>query len=208
MGRLPYLVFFITCIFASRSEASHDDSHQAHANSHGEDKIAKAQEAIGSTNIDFALNLYKHLVTETQAEEKSTPKNLVFSPISILTAFSMLLLGAKSESHQQILNGLSLNQTQVPEEDMHEAFEHILQVLNRPKSDLQVNIGNAVFVEDSLKILDSFVQEIEHHYHANIFSSHFKNPAEAEKQINDYVSNKTDGKIQELVKDLSQQSCF
>ncbi|NP_001088508.1 serpin peptidase inhibitor, clade A (alpha-1 antiproteinase, antitrypsin), member 3 L homeolog [Xenopus laevis] len=89
---------------------------------------------------------------------------------------------------------------------MHEAFEHLLQVLNRPKSNLKVKIGNAVFVEDALKILDSFTQEIEHHYHAEIFPSHFKNPAEAEKQINDYVSNKTDGKIQELVKDLSEET--
>ncbi|KAE8586331.1 hypothetical protein XENTR_v10021633 [Xenopus tropicalis] len=198
MRGLPYILFFITCIFASHN----DNSHQEHANGHAGGKIA--QEALGSANIDFALNLYKHLVTKTQAEKESTQKNIVFSPLSILTAFSMLLLGAKSESHQQILSGLSLNQTQVPEEDMHEAFEHLLQVLNRPKSDLQVKIGNAVFVEDTLKILDSFVQEIEHHYHAEIFPSHFKNPAEAEKQINDFVNNKTEGRIQELVKDLSE----
>ncbi|KAG8449084.1 hypothetical protein GDO86_015946 [Hymenochirus boettgeri] len=161
----------------------------------------RAQEIIAQANNQFALNLFKHIAADTHEGERNDPKNIFFSPLSISSAFAMLSLGAKSQTLEHILEGLSLNQTQSTDQ-IHLGFEYLLRSLNKPKSDLKVNIGNAVFVEQSTKILESFLQELKQHYEAEILASNFQAPEDAEKQINDYVKDKTDGKIERLVSDL------
>ncbi|KAG8449081.1 hypothetical protein GDO86_015943 [Hymenochirus boettgeri] len=205
MRILLYLTLVIACTIASDVDNSAHNLHQDHKNGHHDDKIAKAQKAIISANMDFGLSFYKHIISENKDEGKSTQKNLVFSPVSITTAFSMLSLGAKSETHQNILEGLRLNQTEVPEKDLHEAMEHLQQLLNKPKSDLQVNIGNAVFVDNEMNILESFAHDLQHYYHAEAITANFNNPEDAKKQINDFVKNKTKGKIDELITNLSNE---
>ncbi|XP_075470567.1 alpha-1-antiproteinase-like [Ascaphus truei] len=200
MRPLPYLVLLITLTFASDHDTSHDIKHE-HKNGQEEEDSAKAQ-AIAPANMHFAVNLYKHIASKSG----SSAQNIFFSPVSISTAFAMLSIGAKSATHRQIIEGLSLNQTQIEEEKIHEAFEHLLLALNKPKSELQVSIGNALFVGDKVRILKSFAHEVEHHYHAAVISANFENPEDAGKQINDYVKNKTNGKIEELVRDLDEDT--
>eukprot|EP00079_Xenopus_tropicalis_P029498 XP_012824919.1 PREDICTED: serine protease inhibitor A6-like [Xenopus tropicalis] len=161
---------------------------------HHEDKIREAQETIIQANRHFAINMFKHIASES-------PKNIVFSPVSIYAAFAMLSIGARSKTERGILESLSFNQTHYPDQ-IHPGFKDFLLALNKPKPNLQVSTGNVLFVKDKLEILKSFLQKVKHHYQAEIFTSNFKNPKEAKEQINDYVKNKTNGKIEELVQDL------
>ncbi|XP_053545350.1 serine protease inhibitor A6 [Bombina bombina] len=196
---LLYLSLFITLVHTSVQHVSHDH-HPTHEdkNEHNGKTHTKALEDICQAHLQFSVSLFRHIAS---SQEKS-PKNIFFSPFSISTAFSMLSLGAKSETHKQILEGLSLNETRVKEEEIHEAFEQLILALNKPKSDLQVNIGNAVFVQENLNLLKTFADQVEHYYRAEILSTDFSNANDAEKKINDYVKKKTEGKIEELVKDL------
>ncbi|KAE8586325.1 hypothetical protein XENTR_v10021630 [Xenopus tropicalis] len=161
---------------------------------HHEHKIREAQETIIQANRHFAINMFKHIASES-------PKNIVFSPVSIYAAFAMLSIGARSKTERGILESLSFNQTHYPDQ-IHPGFKDFLLALNKPKPNLQVSTGNVLFVKDKLEILKSFLQKVKHHYQAEIFTSNFKNPKEAKEQINDYVKNKTNGKIEELVQDL------
>lgn len=158
-----------------------------------------AYHKIVPTNLQFALNLYNHI----SSRSRTSSKNIFLSPVSISTAFSMLSLGAKSSTRSQILEGLGFNCTEIQEEELHEAYEYLLQTLNEEKGDLQVNVGNAVFMDDELKPLKKFLDKIKHHYHAEVISSNFDNLDEAKNQINDYVENHTKGKIIDLMNSLS-----
>ncbi|XP_053553491.1 serine protease inhibitor A6 [Bombina bombina] len=202
MNVLPFLCLSIALGLALDHEASHDIT-QEQKSEHNEEKHTKALEAIATSNAQFAIDLFKHLVS---SHEDQGPENMVFSPISISTAFAMLSLGAKSVTHKQILEGLRLNETNLQAEEIHEAFEHLIEALNKPKSNLQVNIGNAAFVQEKLNLLKSFVHEVEHHYHAEVLTADFPKPKVAEQQINEYVKNKTEGKIEEAVHDLDPQA--
>lgn len=149
---------------------------------------------------NFAFSLYRELV------HQSNTSNIFFSPMSIAMAFAMLSLGSKGDTHSQILEGLQFNLTQIPEADIHKAFHHLLQTLNRPDNELQLNTGNGLFVNNTLKLVEKFLEEIKDHYHSEAVSVNFADSEEAKKVINAFVEKGTQGKIVDLVKDLDKDT--
>ncbi|XP_042310758.1 alpha-1-antiproteinase-like [Sceloporus undulatus] len=151
---------------------------------------------IAPSNADFAFTLYRQIASD------GAGKNVFLSPLSISTAFAMLSLGAKSETQTQIHKGLAFNLSEFEDKEIHEGFHHLIHMLNRPNNKAKVNIGNALFIEESLKLQPKFLEDAKTLYDSEGFSSNFQNTAVAEKQINDYVENKTHGKITHVVQNL------
>ncbi|XP_076777415.1 alpha-1-antiproteinase-like [Arvicanthis niloticus] len=161
-----------------------------------------ASHMIAPNLADFAFSLYRELV------HQSNTSNIFFSPVGIATAFAMLSLGSKGDTHSQILEGLEFNLTQISEAAIHKAFHHLLQTLNRPDNELQLNTGNGLFVDSNLKLVEKFLEEVKNHYHSEAFSVNFADSEEAKKVINDFVEKGTQGKIADLVKDLDKDTVF
>ncbi|XP_030415330.1 alpha-1-antiproteinase-like [Gopherus evgoodei] len=114
----------------------------------------------------------------------------------------MVALGAKSTTLTQILEGLTFNLTEIEEKEIHEGFRDLIHWLNNPDSEVQLNLGNALFVDEKLILLQKFLEDIKSLYEAEAFHSNFQNSPETEKQINDYIKKKTHGKIANLVQGL------
>ncbi|XP_004682086.1 PREDICTED: alpha-1-antitrypsin [Condylura cristata] len=166
---------------------------------------AKQQQAchkIAPYLVDFTFHLYR------QVAHESNTTNIFFSPVSIATAFALLSLGSKGETHTQILEGLDFNLTERAEVDIHRGFQHLLHTLNQPDSQLQLSTGNGLFIKEGLKLLDKFSEDVKNIYHSKAFSTNFENPEEAKKQINDYVEKGTQGKIVDLVQELDKDTVF
>ncbi|XP_014698623.2 plasma serine protease inhibitor-like [Equus asinus] len=144
----------------------------------------------------FAFDLYRALAAAAPNQ------NIFFSPLSISTTLAMISLGARSNTKAQILQGLRLNLQEGVEEDLHNAFQQLLRELGRPRDDLQLNLGNALFISPTVHIQDSFLSAVRTLYLADTVPTNFGDPAGAQKQINDYVAKQTQGKIVDLVKDL------
>ncbi|KAG3260438.1 alpha-1-antitrypsin-like protein CM55-MS [Ictidomys tridecemlineatus] len=155
---------------------------------------------IAPNLAEFALSLYRVLAHE------SNTTNIFFSPVSIATALASLSLGTKADTHTQIMEGLGFNLTEISEADIHQGFQHLLQNLNKPNSQLQLTTGNGLFIDHNLKLLDKFLEDVKNLYHSEAFSTDFTNTDEAKKQINTYVEKGTQGKIVDLVKDLNRDS--
>ncbi|XP_010197123.2 alpha-1-antitrypsin [Colius striatus] len=148
------------------------------------------------SNADFAFSFYKLITSET------TDQNIFFSPISISVSFAMLALGAKSETLMQILEGLAFNLKKTQEQEIHEGFCQLLHLLNRSDSELQLSLGNALFIGKTLKPLQKFLDDVKNFYESEVFSTDFNNSSGAEIQINRYIEKKTNGKIVKLVERL------
>nr|XP_020754802.1 LOW QUALITY PROTEIN: serpin A3-6-like [Odocoileus virginianus texanus] len=151
---------------------------------------------LASSNTDFAFSLYKQLALENPS------KNVIFSPLSVSIALAFLSLGARGSTLTEILEGLKFNLTETLEKEIHQGFQHLLQTLNQPSNELQLSVGNAMFVQEELKLLDKFREDAQALYSSSAFSTNFGDPEAAKSLINDYVKNKTQGKIEELFKDL------
>ncbi|XP_060036976.1 alpha-1-antitrypsin-like [Erinaceus europaeus] len=159
-----------------------------------------ASQKITPSMADFTLGLYRQLARE------SNSSNIFFSPVSIASAFALLALGARGTTHTEILEGLHFNLTERAEADIHRGFQHLLRSLNQPDGQLQLSTGSGLFIQQGLKLAEKFLEDAKTLYHAEAFSTDFKNLTEAKKQINDYVEKGTQGKIVDLVKELSADS--
>ncbi|XP_060612094.2 alpha-1-antichymotrypsin-like [Anolis sagrei] len=156
--------------------------------------IATPVMKIGSGNVDFALKLYHKLASQV------SNKNLFFSPLSISTAFALLSLGAKTTTLNQLLSELGFNRAEISEEEVHKDFLNLLQTLNNPTPERELSIGNAIFINNQFKLLKEFVVNAKRFYQADVLPADFSHPAKAEKQINDYIKQKTHGKLNNVVK--------
>ncbi|NXM32307.1 A1AT2 antiproteinase, partial [Oxyruncus cristatus] len=148
------------------------------------------------SNADFAFSFYKLVASE------ATDQNIFFSPISISASFAMLALGAKSATLTQILEGLAFNLKKTQELEIHDNFCQLLHMLNRSDSEFQLSLGNALFIEETLKPVQKFLDDVKSFYESEVFSSDFNNSVGTENQINSYIEEKTNGKIVKLVENL------
>ncbi|XP_064316746.1 alpha-1-antitrypsin [Phalacrocorax carbo] len=151
---------------------------------------------MAPSNYDFAFRFYK------QVREEVGNKNILFSPLSISTAFAMLSLGARSNTLSQLHKGLAFNLTEMEEQEIHEGFHRVLQLMNDPHREVQLSMGNALFIDDRLKLLQKFLDDVTNFYYSEVISSNFQNSPEAIKEINNYIETKTHGKIVDLFKSL------
>nr|XP_048287165.1 serine protease inhibitor A3N-like [Myodes glareolus] len=155
---------------------------------------------LASINTDFAFSLYKELALKNPGE------NIVFSPLSISAALTLLSLGANNNTLQEILEGLKFNLTETPEADIHWGFGQLLHMLSQPGDQVQISTGSAMFVEKRLQILAEFKEKARVLYQAESSSVDFQQPHEAKTLINDYVRKQTHGNIKELISDLDKHS--
>lgn len=145
---------------------------------------------------DFAFDLYRALATA------GPDQNIFFSPLSISTTLAMLSLGARSHTKEQILEGLGVRPQEGSEEELHNTFHQLLREFAQPREDVQLSLGNALFISPEVHLQDTFLSAMKTLYLADTFPTDFGDPAEAQKQINDYVAKQTQGKIADLAKDL------
>ena len=107
---------------------------------------------MSSINADFAFNLYRRVTVETPDQ------NIFFSPVSISAGLAVLSLGACSSTQTQILESLGFNLTDTPMAEIQQGFQHLICSLNFPKKELELQMGNALFIGKQLKPLETLVQ--------------------------------------------------
>ncbi|XP_054423058.1 corticosteroid-binding globulin [Pteronotus mesoamericanus] len=146
---------------------------------------------LASNNVDFAFGLYKHLVASAPG------KNIFISPVSISMALAMLSLGARGTTRAQLLQGLGFNLIEKSEAEIHQSFQY----LRRLFSESDTIMGNALFLNQSLELLESFSADAKLYYELDTLAID-QDWAKASKQINDYIKNKTQGKIVDLISEL------
>uniref|UniRef100_A0A8C6U641 Serpin domain-containing protein n=1 Tax=Neogobius melanostomus TaxID=47308 RepID=A0A8C6U641_9GOBI len=171
----------------------HDHPHNDHSqHHHGDDMICHK---LAQPNADFAFALYKNINSKNAAG-----KNIFYSPLGIATALSMLSTGARGNTHDQMFSALgysSMNQTSV-----NDAYEHLLLMMGHNQQNQVLNVGNGLAVRTGFAPLGSFIADVKTHYSAEIFNVDFEKPQEAASEINQFISDKTQGKIKDMVKDL------
>ncbi|BFZ18433.1 hypothetical protein BsWGS_21472 [Bradybaena similaris] len=144
---------------------------------------------LGEAASDFAQKLQQQLARDNK-------ESLVLSPISIHSGLSMISLGARNETAEEMERILNLSP--IPPSEAHVQYREILTKLQSTQ-DVKVEITNAMLVRSDTPIEREFKNEAESKYLARIESINVNQP-EPEKQINEYISQKTEGEIRELIK--------
>jgi serpin B len=146
-------------------------------------------------NNAFALDMYNSLRSENG--------NLILSPYSISLALAMTYAGARGNTESQMAQTLHFP----PQDQLHPAFnaldlalEKAPLNLNKDQEPMKLNIANAVWAEQTFPFQPDFLDTIALNYGAGVHLADFLNQAEpARKAINNWVSDKTKDKINDLL---------
>ncbi|MGB3479823.1 MAG: serpin family protein [bacterium] len=148
-------------------------------------------QALVKGNNAFALDLYAQLKTQEG--------NLFLSPYSISTALAMTFSGARGTTEKQMADVLHFT---LEQEQLHSEFHDLqIQLKNYVKEGIELNIANALWFQTGYNLLKDFLELTEEHYDAGLNHVDFAKDCEAaRRKINIWVEQKTNDKIQKLIK--------
>jgi serpin B len=148
-----------------------------------------SESPMARSNNTFAFNLYQRV--------KGQDGNLIFSPYSISQALGMLYLGAGGTTQQQIAETLALPAP----EDID--FIELGSIMNAPPRYeevlFQLNVANSLWAQQGYALHPDYVNSLSEYYGVQLEQVDFSAPDQAAQVINDWVSQQTQDKIQNLV---------
>ncbi|XP_069772276.1 protein Z-dependent protease inhibitor [Narcine bancroftii] len=144
-------------------------------------------------NSEFGFNLYRKIANLHE-------DNVFFSPSTISTTFAMLSLGAKQATRFNILQGLHIQDLANGSNkyQLHRLFKWLHSNITSNK-DLFISQGNSLFMQDDLELKQTFINDLTHYYNVEIFRVNFQDRVKTKNTINQYVHNRTNGKIIKLL---------
>ncbi|NWH17919.1 SPB6 protein, partial [Grus americana] len=91
---------------------------------------------------------------------------------------------------------LSLNKA----EDAHNEYQSLLSEINDPTAKYILRTANRLYGEKTFEFLSSFIESSEKFYHAGLEQTDFVHAwKDSRKQINGWVEERTEGKIQNML---------
>ena len=155
-------------------------------------------DALVRDNGAFAFDLYRQLKTEDG--------NIFYSPYSISLALAMTYAGARGETEAQMADTLNFG---LPQEDLHPAFNSLDMELagrgegaeGKDDEGFRLNIVNAIWGQKDYEFLTAFLDTLAENYGAGLRVLDFINEPEPSRIIiNDWVSEQTEGRIEDLIR--------
>jgi len=137
---------------------------------------------------DFDTDLFK------ASFGASENKNVVVSPFSVKMALSMAAQGANGKTLEEMNKVIGLDETS------NEYFRRLIEDAAKD-GDITLNIANSVWLRQGLQFNPAYMDILDSYYMAQAFTLDFGNPS-SKDTINKWVSEKTNGKIEEIVDEI------
>jgi serpin B len=157
-------------------------------------------ETLVDGNNEFALELYRQL-------SDGDDGNLFFSPYSLSVALAMTYAGAEGATREQMAETLNFI---LEEEDLHAAFNKLaIELAKRGEGNksedeegFKLNVVNAIWGQVEYEFLSDYLDTLAVNYDAGLRLLDFVSDPEAcRRTINEWVSEQTEGKIEDLIKE-------
>ena len=147
--------------------------------------------SFAAANNEFAVGLYKEL--------REHEGNLFFSPYSIRTALAQAYAGARGQTARQMAEAMRL-----PKDDsnVHRTFRSLEETLaSRARhGTIEIDVANALWRQTGFPLLEEFLNIMGAEYKSSLFEADFAGaPNKACRAMNRWVSDKTHGRIEEIV---------
>ena len=154
-------------------------------------------DSLSRGNSEFAFDLYRALAAEDGS--------LFYSPYSISVALAMTYAGACGETEEQMADTLRFLLSQ---QDLHPAFNALDIELDRrgegaagkDGGEFRLNVVNAIWGQKDYSFLPEFLDVLAENYGAGLrLLDYINHPEESRITINDWVSDQTEGRIEDLI---------
>ncbi len=165
---------------------------------------------LAAGNNAFAFDLYQAI--------RDGEENLFYSPYSISVALAMVYAGARGQTERQMAETLHFD---LPQEQLHPAFNTLDLALDSrghattrevsgekvEEVAFQLNTANAVWGQEGYTFRPAYLDLLALNYGAGVRLVDFQaNAPAAVGAINQWVSEETEGRIREVVDELSEDT--
>jgi len=148
-------------------------------------------------NSDFSFELYRTL--------SDADGNLFYSPYSISLALAMTYAGARGDTEKQMAETLRFI---LPQDSLHPAFNSLDTELasrgegaeGKDEAGFRLNVVNAIWGQQEYQFRSEFLDILAENYGAGLRVLDFmEEPEESRTTINKWVSEQTEGRIEDLI---------
>jgi serine protease inhibitor len=153
----------------------------------------KEGSTVAATN-SFGFDLLRRL----DAEQASQTGNVFISPFSIMQAMTLVTNGAGGETQSELLGGLHLAGIEISTVNQEQKALRGMLASTKQNSENSLQIANAIWVDQGLKLAPDFVNTARDFYGAPAKTLNFSDTTGAANTINQWVKTNTRGKIETL----------
>lgn len=159
-------------------------------------KAYSVNATLVSANTQFAFNLFTELINE------EGNKNIFISPLSVSIALAMAYNGAEGTTRDAMAKALNFGNMTL--EEINHEYSNLLESLKNVDQAVKLLIGNSVWMKQEFKpaVKSSYLESVGTSYDGEMFTRDFGNP-QTVSDINDWTNQRTEGKIKEIINDLS-----
>ncbi|KAM6218006.1 antithrombin-III isoform 2-T2 [Rhynchocyon petersi] len=151
---------------------------------------------LSKANSHFATVFYQHL-----ADSKNDNDNIFLSPLSISTAFAMTKLGACDNTLKQLMEVFKFDTiSEKTSDQIHFFFAKLnCRLYRKANKSSELISANRLFGDKSLIFNETYQDISELVYGAKLQPLDFKNAEQSRVTINNWVANKTEGRITDVI---------
>ncbi|MFE3845276.1 serpin family protein [Thermoplasmatota archaeon] len=142
------------------------------------------------TANNFGFELLQQFIINPDYNE-----NPFFSPYSIFSALAMTYEGAEGNTADEMAEVLKIEQDN---ESFHNYVKYLYNIFNQ-NNEYNISTANALWIEQTYQVLDQYIDIVEDFYNAESENIDFSKPELAADIINQWVENKTNDLIQNLI---------
>ncbi len=124
-------------------------------------------------------------------------KNTMISPFSMTSVLSMIYDGAAGNTREQMANLLAISTTTSPDATYKALMEQLPEV---DEKNVTISTANALWINSDFTVKQDFIDQCKDYFHASVFVKPFD--AETVDEINNFVKDRTNGKIDKIIDNL------
>jgi serine protease inhibitor len=155
--------------------------------------LSTDQKELVQANNQIAFTLFIKACSDEAKE------NLLYSPLSVSMALSMVMNGAKGTTKTGMLKTLGFGK--VENSKVNEFYKLMIQQLQHADDQVVLNIANSIWYRNTFPFSTSFLSTNLNYYNAFISPLDFSSPS-ATKTINSWVSTKTNNEIPTIIDNI------
>uniref|UniRef100_A0A8C0F6H9 Serpin domain-containing protein n=1 Tax=Bubo bubo TaxID=30461 RepID=A0A8C0F6H9_BUBBB len=163
--------------------------------------------SISTASTEFCFDVFKELKVQHVNE------NIFYSPLSIISALSMVYLGARENTRAQIDKvvhfdkitgfGESIESQCGTSVSVHTSLKDMLIQISKPSDNYSLSFASRLYAEETYPILPEYLQCVQELNKGGLESISFQTAADqARELINSWVESQTNG----MIKDILQPS--
>jgi serpin B len=155
--------------------------------------VTEQEQAVLEASNDFGFDFFREVVGQSDGD------NVFVSPLSVSMALGMTYNGARGATEEGMRAALRFGELSV--DDIIEGYRGLIDLLTRLDPKVKMEIANSIWIKEGFDVLEAFVDVNRAAFDALVSVLDFTDPG-AVDTINAWVSEKTHGKIDEILESI------